>query len=402
MACTVAMYDGTIKKEEVILKLKVIKPEFNENTNRKNNEVAEHTQSKKESKIKPREEIEKHRYNARLVLLNSNATPIRAYHGIGYCCSFCTEQFASPANLKKHTLNEHDDNSKSEFMKGSVISKYFAKFDITGLRCKICGRSIDTLEDLFEHLKTTHYKKIHTDINNHILPFKFENEDVIKCFMCSNEFINFKGLLEHMSTHYKNYTCDKCNAGFVNRALLYHHSRIHITGNFKCNACDLVLETLPKLNYHKRKIHKNTYPYKCGYCIEGFSDHRRRIEHLAVVHGIKRTLAKCQACDKSFTTVRGLKLHLKRYHLLEKDHKCSQCTKRFFSAEELSHHMVKHTGVKQFRCAICFKSYGRKKTLKEHMRIHNNDRKFKCQHCGQAFVQKCSLKGHLRSKHGKM
>ncbi|XP_052757171.1 zinc finger protein 208-like [Galleria mellonella] len=332
-----------IKKEAVIVTLKEVKTEFNEHTNEKKKKVAAKAKSNIKSDGKIGEELEKHRHNARLILLNSNATPIRAYQGIGYCCCFCAEQFPNPGNLKRHTLDEHDDKSKSKFMKGSVMAKYSVKLDITGLSC----------------------------------------------------------LLEHMSVHYKNYNCDKCDAGFVNRSLLYRHSLVHVTGNFKCNYCDSVFETLPKSKHHERKAHRKTQSHKCGYCNERFKENYKKIEHLIEVHGIKQP-GECQACDKKFATTRALRQHLKRYHLLEKNYKCSQCPMGFFTGVELNYHMVKHTGEKQFQCGVCYKSYGRKKTLKEHMRIHNNDRKFKCQHCGQAFVQKCSLKGHLRSKHGKM
>lgn len=347
-------------------------------------------------------ELEKHRTNVRMIMQYSNATPIRCRGGIGYACCFCPEQFPDPADLKTHTLDQHDEKVKLKFMKGKMMYSFLVKLDITSLHCNICDDDINSLEEFMTHLVQVHDKKIFTDIKNHILPFKF-GDNILRCVMCSNLFNKFKALLEHMNTHYRNYVCDVCDAGFVTKNILFNHAEAHKTGVFQCDYCEKVFDTLRKKKSHEKSVHIHyNLLNKCGYCNEKFKDYRQKDDHIAKVHGIPILALKCQACEKTFANKTALTIHTKRDHLMERRHTCTECDMKFFKTSELKEHMVKHTGMRTFQCTVCLKSYGRKKTLTEHMRIHADDRRFKCEHCGQAFVQKCSWKGHMRAKHGDM
>ncbi|CAK1554352.1 unnamed protein product [Leptosia nina] len=303
-------------------------------------------------KFKHGQELEKHRRNIREIITWSNATPIRSRGGIGYACCFCADQYPDPADLKRHTIENHDDKTKSTFMKGKDMYSYFVKLDITSLTCNICFRNMDTLESIMVHLKTDHDKSINTDIKNQILPFKFDSE-TLRCFICLNVFNKFKALQEHMHTHYRNFICDVCDAGFVNRHILLCHREAHKTGTFACDQCTEVFETVRKMKQHVRKIHNGlTMPHKCGYCSERFKENFHKYEHLAKVHGVVGPAIKCQACDRTFTTQQTWLLHTKKYHLMQKQHKCSYCDKAFFGKRELNDHIVKHTGTREYRCEV--------------------------------------------------
>lgn len=347
-------------------------------------------------------ELIKQRSNIRLILECSNATPIRCRGGIGYACCFCAQEFPDPTDLKKHTLEGHDDKTKFKFMMGKMMFSFLVKLDITGLTCKICANKIESLEQLIEHLIKIHDRKIYTDIKSHIMPFKFD-DDALRCMFCQNVFNKFKNLQQHMNIHCRNYICEFCDAGFINKHILACHQEGHKTGTFKCDLCTKVFDTHRKKKSHEKSVHIHANLLnKCGYCNEKFTNYKRRDDHLVQAHGVQLKAVKCNACDKTFDHKGALTIHTKRDHLMERRYKCGQCDMKFFGSNELKLHMVKHTGVREFKCTVCFKTYGRKKTLKEHMRIHNDDRRFKCEHCGQAFVQKCSWKGHMRNRHGEL
>ncbi|XP_050359490.1 zinc finger protein 708-like isoform X8 [Nymphalis io] len=350
-------------------------------------------------KLKKGGELQKHRSNVNEILMNSNATPIRCRGAVGYACCFCTKQFPDPADLKKHTIESHDEKAKLNFLKRKDMYKFHVKLDITELKCNMCYNNIDTLEKLIDHLKDVHDIKMFTDIKNQVLPFKFDTER-LRCFICMNIYHKFKSLLEHMNVHYRNYVCEVCNAGFVSRAILVQHEESHKLGTFKCDHCPKIFETLRKKRSHEKGIHTHSDVLnKCGYCDEKFKDYRKKEKHLVDVHGIGNPL-KCQSCEKTFANQKVHTVHIKRLHLMDRRHKCSECDMTFFSSAELKSHFVKHTGLRKFECEVCHKAYGRKKTLREHMRIHANDKRFKCEHCGQSFVQKCRWRGHVRAKHG--
>ncbi|XP_047039358.1 gastrula zinc finger protein XlCGF26.1-like isoform X4 [Helicoverpa zea] len=347
--------------------------------------------------------IEKHQHNLRVILKSSNATPILRVGGVGYMCSYCFKEFPDPKDLKEHYFDCHDSEPDSTVgcTRSTPISEYCIKLDITNLTCNICGSEIDSLEDLTTHLQEDHNELIYTDIDSHIMPFKFDSNE-LTCCLCSRPFYRFKILLEHMHKHFRNYVCEICDAGFINKGCLTRHANIHRKGVFPCSFCCKVFDTNVKKKVHERVHTSSKSLNRCGYCNEGFKEHHLKEQHLFEVHGVSRMEYKCNACDRGFDSKRKLRIHVKRDHLLERKHKCLYCDSRFFTGYDVKKHMIIHTGEKEFECPVCLKAFARKSTLVEHLRIHNDDRRFKCTHCGMAFVQKCSLKGHLRSKHGEI
>ncbi|XP_041988789.1 zinc finger protein 675-like [Aricia agestis] len=344
-------------------------------------------------------ELEQQSHNIGIILNNTNATPIRCRSDIGYACCFCDAAFPAPADLKRHTLADHDAATRRDFARGKRLWEFVVKLDVTGLRCELCERRLSGLDDMMDHLQG-HDLTLHRHLDNHILPFDFATDE-LRCVLCGGLFNKFKGLLEHMSRHYRNYVCDVCDLGFVSKCILMLHKEGHKTGAFACSYCAKVCDTLRKKKSHERSVHVHSQLIsKCGHCGEKFTTYRKKQKHIASVHGVRLADVKCHACDRAFATQSALRIHTKRDHLMERRFGCKVCDMRFFASRELTSHMVKHTGVRAFQCEVCLKAFGTKKTLREHLRIHANDRRFKCQHCSQAFVQNCSLKGHLRSKHG--
>ncbi|XP_053623468.1 zinc finger protein 3 homolog isoform X6 [Plodia interpunctella] len=345
--------------------------------------------------------MKKHTHNINQILLNSNATPIRSYTSLGFYCQFCPDHFSKPAELKLHTLADHE-NAKMKEVQAYWLVYYVVKLDITRLKCFLCHKNIDSLQQLVNHLQSVHDKKFYTDINNHILPFKFsEDPNDFKCVLCPNVYKHFKQIQEHMSVHYPNYLCDVCNRPFVNKNSLKGHLGRHEQGEYKCGFCPKIFSTSERKCDHERHVHIGDHVRnKCPYCPAKFVSYNKRKEHMVIEHGAQPVTYNCLACDKVFNTKIDLTKHTKRDHLMERTHQCSECKASFFSRKCLKMHMYKHTGVMEFKCQFCLKRFARRTTLKEHLRIHLNDRKFKCGKCGHSFIQKSSYQSHLRAKHG--
>ncbi|KAF9812374.1 hypothetical protein SFRURICE_005485 [Spodoptera frugiperda] len=207
--------------------------------------------------LKRKKEVDKHKHNIRTILCNTNATPIGKYAGIGYVCSFCTQEYETPAELKTHTTSSHKEAS-STFMENKLLYNYMVKLDITNLKCDICQTDIDSLEQIMYHLQTAHDKFFHLGLKSYVLPFRFDNdttESLLSCVICNNSYNNFKVLLEHMNCHFRNYICEVCDNGFVNRKTLVCHSYRHKTGVFTCSFCQKVFNTSVKLKQHEKAVH---------------------------------------------------------------------------------------------------------------------------------------------------
>ncbi|CAB3262397.1 unnamed protein product [Arctia plantaginis] len=345
-------------------------------------------------------DIFKHRTNIKEVMRWSNATPIRRVGDKGYVCCYCNDQYLEPEGLKKHTLENHNDVRKAFFIKHLSKDRFIVKLDITSLRCNICDQNIDSLDKFLKHLKIDHTKTIYTDVKNHIVPFKFTTE-TLQCCICTSYFDKFRMLLEHMNTHYRNYVCDVCDVGFVNSSGLQTHITVHNTGIFKCGYCARIFDKLSKKKTHERTTHSLKPNFrKCAYCNESFSDFRLKEAHLIEMHGLKVRTPECQACEKVFKSRKSLSLHIRRDHLMERQHKCPECDKSFFESATLKIHMIKHTGVRSFKCNICSKAFSRPNVLRQHMNIHDETRMFKCVQCEKPFAQNCAWKSHMKIKHG--
>ncbi|CAH2108938.1 unnamed protein product, partial [Euphydryas editha] len=261
------------------------------------------------------QEVDKYIDNVRAILLNSNATPIR-WKSTGYACSFCTEQFPDPADLKMHIIKKHDDKTKSNYMRGVSLEDFIVKLDITDLKCKLCDTNLDNVPDLVEHILIKHEKQI--DMNNYIIPFKFDRDE-LRCLICLKQFNSFKILMTHMNIHFRNHICEVCGAGFISIRTRRSHAKRHMTGTFTCGTCSKVFDTQVKRRDHERAVHIHmNRRSKCAFCGERFTDHVKKKDHEVEVHGAKRITLTCNACDKIFDNQRSLTVHSKRYHLKER------------------------------------------------------------------------------------
>ncbi|XP_045456729.1 zinc finger protein 62-like [Melitaea cinxia] len=346
-------------------------------------------------------ENKKHSINTEKILKYSNCTPFFNKTIAGIVCAYCKETYQTLEELRLHTQDIHkrDDLSYTKRLDKSNLS---LKMDITDLKCNICEKNFDVISNLKTHLIKEHDIKFFPDVNDYIMEFKLTDAELLNCALCHSTFETFKMLLQHMNGHYRNYICDVCDMGFINKHRLKNHQRIHDIGTFKCEFCEKIFSTRVKKMCHEKYTHNSAsrYTTNCPHCDQSFNSYYQRNRHMFKEHNVAAATYKCNICDKSFILKSKLTSHIKKVHLMERNHICSECGQGFFIKQSLDEHMVKHNGERVFSCTVCHKAYARKKTLREHMRIHNNDRRFKCGVCSVAFVQKCSLKSHMLTNHG--
>uniref|UniRef100_A0A8C1J5V9 Ovo-like zinc finger 1b n=2 Tax=Cyprinus carpio TaxID=7962 RepID=A0A8C1J5V9_CYPCA len=104
------------------------------------------------------------------------------------------------------------------------------------------------------------------------------------------------------------------------------------------------------------------------------------------------SVLSCQVCQKTFTSARMLKRHVKR-HSETKKYSCEHCGKGFNDAFDLKRHVRTHTGVRPYKCTLCVKAFTQRCSLESHLRkIHavtqqyaykeRRDKLYVCEECG--------------------
>ncbi|XP_013163797.1 PREDICTED: zinc finger and BTB domain-containing protein 41-like [Papilio xuthus] len=336
--------------------------------------------------------------NLNNILKYSNCLPFSQKTIMGIVCAFCKKTYREINELQTHynEIHKKSNNNQYKTRKGEIT----LKIDITDLKCTLCDNKMIYIKDLKTHLVTEHNIKFYPNINDCVYEVKLKTSQIYNCVLCNSTYETFKTLLQHMNGHYRYFTCNICDMGYMNQNSLKTHMKTHDIGTYKCNHCDKVFNTLVKMKFHINYTHNNSTRYitNCPYCELSFTSYYQRNRHLFSEHNSSNY--KCNICDKTFILKSKLTSHIKQNHLMERDHICTICGKGFFIKRFLNDHMITHNGERIYQCMVCKKRYTRKKTLREHMRIHNNDRRFKCRLCSSAFVQKCSLKSHMLSNHG--
>lgn len=111
---------------------------------------------------------------------------------------------------------------------------------------------------------------------------------------------------------------------------------------------------------------------------------------------------QCAGCFKSYSTTNGLSKH-REFHCpaaagslpRRQEHSCHQCDKAYTSVSALKMHIRTHT--LPCRCKLCGKAFSRPWLLQGHLRTHTGEKPFQCNHCGRAFADRSNLRAHLQT-----
>ncbi|XP_075989283.1 uncharacterized protein LOC142985169 isoform X3 [Anticarsia gemmatalis] len=351
---------------------------------------------KKKSDDSATPERVEHRVNLTAILQYSNASPFRDKTIRGFSCLYCAKHFPNIQDLRDHTAQQSEKDKINSII-DYKLSYNPIKVDITDLRCTVCNLEMRDLNDLKEHLISIHNKTIYKHIKDIILPFRLENGHNFTCVVCSVVHISFKNLYHHMSSHYRNYCCKKCGAGYITIAALRKHGKTHAQGIFPCDFCEKTYTSLTKKRNHEKGVHTGGWlRNKCPHCPQIFVSYYDRSEHLVKEHNQAPVIYPCNACNKTYKKKFELNRHIKHHHLQQKSFLCDKCNAKFFSKRGLADHLSRHTGGEVCSCDICGKTFSRARTLKEHMKVHEDDKRYQCEICKKTFMQKCSLKSHVR------
>ena len=136
------------------------------------------------------------------------------------------------------------------------------------------------------------------------------------------------------------FSCDICLKHFKNGQALRRHKTIH-TVDKNCSVCGKTFYSKKVMNVHMRKVHLKEFRHSCSEC-----EYKTDITQVFEVHARTHTGEKphkCQHCEKSFNDPSSLIYHTKLTHTKQGVKCCEMCGKGFLGQSQLERHQITHT-----------------------------------------------------------
>ncbi|KAM6936342.1 zinc finger protein 1035 [Lycodopsis pacificus] len=338
-----------------------------------------------------------------------------------YSCSDCDKYFLHASHLKKHRTTHHVSFSNSEYP------------------CNQCNNSFATSQRFLCHLKS------HGDAAAEMKQ-NTEDTDVAQshgfiCPVCHQCFASATELIFHFPTHPDGtFECKICKMTLPSKSKLDEHERCHVTSAVECQCgqrfwgkdafqqhhCSHHQPASKEAEYSNPSAKTSALTfyqaageeeeidvtgedlYNCAVCSMQFSSKSGLLEHQNKRHRNEKPF-NCELCGKTFARKRYLRVHEQRHRQqtpasspVESKLKCTQCSAKFNTAQDLSLHMRVHAEneVGAFRCDMCYRSFGQWSHLKRHQESHVGQVVYECTECDKAFAFPHLLEEHQQTHAG--
>ncbi|XP_026464997.1 uncharacterized protein LOC113367622 [Ctenocephalides felis] len=290
-----------------------------------------------------------------------------------YRCPKCDDLFTRQYSLNRHLAHTHNEMC---------------------LVCNTCGESFNRVSLLEEH------RSKHKNMLNMGVIITTANESFEENLESQNSMQEIESLYVYEPEN-QSYPCELCNKTFQMQIYLERHRLVHMgitQPGFMCSICNKIFLTSVDMQKHKRK-HNEEY-LQCNLCDRTFTTIGGLKYHLKTHTGTKNH--KCPFCGKKFTANVNLNAHIKTVHSEVKPHLCNICGKRYTTIDHLRKHMVYHTGERKFQCNVCGKDFTQNSHLTQHSWIHSGIKPYACKYCDNKYTSSSALKKHLQTNHMQM
>lgn len=232
--------------------------------------------------------------------------------------------------------------------------------------CEVCYKDFPSDELLKRHRRQFHGEYI---------PYRIKNSGV-----------DIEALIEQAKKH----ECPICHELFERSDLMTHVSEHNVEYPWQCPLCPCALSTLTQFTRHKILFHHQRPKFSCDVCLKNeFRSLYHLRNHQAAVHNVRSDKQldespssseaennKNQATDVEHSSPKP-----------RKQHKCSECDKKYARLDSLKEHLITHGIGDKFKCTICGREFTHDSSRKRHMLLHVDTNQYQCMEvdCNKAF-----------------
>ena len=256
--------------------------------------------------------------------------------------------------------------------------------------CNICNKTLSTKGNLKVHMVMIHCNTKKS--NSYKIP-----KTPVQLGLTSNTSIT------NRST--KSTKCTVCGNMYNDSNFNAHvMSHCNLKTN-KCNICNKFISNRSNLKTHMMTVHYNIKKFECHIC--GYKcAHSYALKKHILTHKHEHKFS-CKTCDRKFTKMNGLVLHMKvcvTKVTKPSFFKCKRCHKKYKSEGCFKKHQSKCLAL---ACDICELPFNSLYALKQHKSerhydindvllepIDKDKYQFKCLLCDESFTRECNLIAH--------
>ncbi|XP_065080673.1 zinc finger protein 62 homolog [Ochlerotatus camptorhynchus] len=141
---------------------------------------------------------------------------------------------------------------------------------------------------------------------------------------------------------------------------------------------------------HEKTFHR----YACNVCGRVLAS-RTSFRNHVLLHDGDEAKAKCDFCERTFTTKGSMMVHIREVHNNTGIHfNCQYCGKGFMEQKDLHLHLHEHR-----ECKLCDETFADLPGWINHTRKQHPDTLFTCDHCDHTSLSRALLDRHMRMKH---
>ncbi|XP_067942837.1 zinc finger protein 699-like [Watersipora subatra] len=319
-----------------------------------------------------------HNYKAHLRFQHRNEEPC--------CCRFCKRECANVELFNFHLCKEKH-------------------------QCHVCLRTFNRPHKLRRHLGT-HFKSVMV---------------MVKCKICDQRFSSASSCAEHVYDEHETVIyCDSCVSEMdphevtpSDLARVYCLKCLQAANGKEPDAvplnpnADMAITNTRMNAFDKGDAHVNHSKRHCDICNEDVLGGKAAwARHTSMARHVKAAAQQsgedcpgfaCSTCGKSFVSQERLKKHSRvhmEWYVARNTFTCKRCGKKLMTRGGYRNHIASHLGDRQFRCHECGKTFFSSSTLCDHVNsLHRPDLTYPCTVCGEEFQDRKRRTRHMNMVH---